>query len=119
MNFGTNLRNLRVERHLTQQKLADDMGISQASVAAYESNIREPSFEIVRRFADYFHVPPYSLMPFEKATDDEYVQRVSDSLHQNPKLGLLFDRSRFLSEEDLDAVIAVVNAIRKERSDDQ
>lgn len=117
MNFGTNLRNLRIERNLTQQKLADAMEISQASVAAYENGIREPSFEIVRRFADFFHVPPSSLMPFEKSSDDEYVQRVAESLHQNPKLGQLFDRCRYLSESDLDAVIAVANAIRKDQPD--
>ena len=115
MNFGTNLRNLRVQRQLTQKKLADDMGMSQASITAYETGFREPSFEIVRKFAEYFHVAPSSLMPFVEASDEEYVQRVADSLHKNPKLGLLFDKTSLLSDSDLDAVLSVVNAIAKER----
>ena len=43
------------------------------------------------------------------------MERVADSLHKNPKLGLLFDRSSYLSETDLDAVLSIVNAISKER----
>ena len=115
MNFGTNLRNLRIQRNLTQQKLADDLGVSQASITAYEVGIREPSFEVVRKFAEYFRVTPSSLMPFGEVSDEEYVQRVAESLHNNPKLGLLFDKSSLLSDADLDAVLTVVNAIAKER----
>ena len=115
MNFGTNLRNLRVQRNLTQQKLADEIGISQASVGAYEIGTREPSFETVKRFADFFGVAPSTLMPFVEVSDEEYVQRVADSLHKNPKLGLLFDKTSLLSDSDLDAVLNVVSAIVKER----
>ena len=115
MNFGTNLRNLRVSRHLTQQKVANDLGISQASVTAYETGYREPSFEIVRKFAEYFSVSPSQLMPFGEVSDEEYVTRVAESLHKCPKLKLLFDRTKNLGESDLDAVLAVVNAISRER----
>lgn len=115
MNFGTNLRNIRIQHHLTQQKLADDLNISQASIAAYEKNIREPNFEIIRKLADYFHVPPSTLMPFEKVSDDEYIQKIADSLYANPKLGILFDKAKYLTDSELDAVLAVVNAISKER----
>ena len=116
MNFGTNLRNLRIQRHLSQQKLADEMHISQSSVAAYETGEREPSFAIIQKFADYFGVAASSLTPFQLAPDD-YVQSVADTLHQNPKLQLLFDRTKSMSETDLDAVLAVVSAISRERGD--
>lgn len=117
MNFGQNLRNLRVSRHLTQQKVADDLEISQASITAYECGVREPSFEVVRRFADYFNVAPSVLMPFGEVSNDEYVQRVAESLHQNPKLQQLFDKSKYLSEEDLDTVLAVVSSLSRKYGD--
>lgn len=118
MNFGTNLRNIRISRHLTQQKVANDLQISQASITAYERGVHEPSFEVVRRFAEYFNVSPSQLMPFGNISDDEYIQCVAESLHQNPKLRLLFDRSKNLGEQDLDAVLTVVNAISRERGDE-
>ena len=117
MNFGTNLRNLRIQRGLTQQKLAKEMHMSQASITAYETGYREPSFEIVRKFSEYFDVPPSVLMPFGEVSDEEYVQRVAESLHANPKLRTLFDRSKNLSDSDLDAVLAVLGAIQRERND--
>jgi len=113
MNFGNNLRNLRVIRHMSQQKLADEMHVSQSSIAAYETGEREPSFAVVQRFADYFGVSASLLTPFVNAPD-EYVQSVADTLHQNPKLQLLFDRAKNLSESDLDAVLNIVIALTKD-----
>ena len=112
MNFGTNLRNLRVSRHLTQQKVADDLDISQASVTAYECNVREPSFEIVRRFAEYFNVSPSQLMPFGEISDDEYTQRVAASLNGNEKLRETFDIIKNFSDEQLSVVLSVVKSMK-------
>ena len=117
MTFGEKLKQLRKARFLSQQKLADDLNISQSAVASYERGAREPDFATIQRIADYFLVPFSSLMPSSGEPDRELVQQIAESLHANPKLGMLFDRSRYLSESDLDAVIAVVNAIQKERDD--
>ena len=117
MTFGEKLKQLRTSRFMSQQKLADELGISQSAVAAYERNFREPDFAMIQKIADYFMVPFSSLMPSDGEPDKELVQQIAESFHANPKLGLLFDRSRYLSESDLDAVIAVVNAIQRERGD--
>lgn len=118
MTFGEKLKNLRISRFMSQQKLADDLGISQSGIASYERGAREPDFATIRRFADYFGVAFTSLMPTDESADSDLVLQVADSLHDNPKLRLLFDRSRYLTESDLDAVLAVVNAISKERIND-
>lgn len=117
MTFGEKLKHLRASRFLSQQKLADELGISQSTVAAYEVNTREPDFDMLQRIADYFHVPRSSLVPSSDNVDKDLVYQIAESLHTNPKLTLLFDRSRFLSDGDLDAVLAVVNAIQRERSE--
>lgn len=116
MKFGTNLRNLRIQRHISQQKLADELEISQSSVAAYEVGEREPSFAVIQKFADFFNVPASTLTPFSETSDD-YVQSVAESLHQNPKLQQLFDKSKYLSEEDLDTVLAVVSSLSRKYGD--
>lgn len=114
MKFGENLRNLRKQRGYTQDKLAQALGTSQAAITGYEVGTREPSFTTIQRIADFFGVPMSALMPSEDLVDDE-VRRMADALHKNPKLRLLFDRSEYLSDSDLDAVLAVVGAIAKER----
>ena len=114
MTFGDKLRNLRKSRFMTQQKLADELNISQSAVAAYENGVREPDFATIKRIADYFFVSASSLMPSEGTESNEFVQQVADSLQQNPKLMVLFDKARYMSESDLDAVLAVVAAIQKD-----
>lgn len=115
MTFGEKLKSLRESRYLTQQKLADDLQISQSSVAAYERGIREPSFAIIETLANYFHVPFSSLTPSSDTIDDDYVQRVAETLHQNPKLKLLFDHTQNFNEKDLDAMIAIAESILGKR----
>lgn len=117
MNFGTNLRNLRIQRNLTQQKLALEMSVSQASIAAYENGTREPSFETVKRFADFFRVAPSSLMPFSDAPGEKPI-RIADSVQVNQKLSKMFEKLQFFSDEDLDTVAAVVNALAKKNEDE-
>ena len=117
MTLGEKLRHLRKSRSVSQKKLADALGVSQSTIAQYETDAREPDFKMMERIASYFGVAASSLMPSEDQTDSEFVQQVADSLHRNPKLGLLFDRTRYMSEDDLDAVLTVVKAISKERGD--
>ncbi len=47
---------LRAERHLSQKKVAADLGISQALLSHYEKGIRECGLEFVVRAADYYGV---------------------------------------------------------------
>lgn len=115
MRFGDNLRNLRIARGLTQMQLAEGIQTSQAAITAWELSKREPDFKTIRKIADYFNVPLSALLPSNDDMTDDYIHSVADSLHQNPKFGLLFDKIRYLSESDLDAVLSVVNAISKER----
>ena len=112
MDFGTNLRNLRIQRHLTQQKLADDMKMSQASITSYETGFREPSFEIVRRFAEYFRVSPSVLMPFGDVSQDEEIYRIAEALNSSPKHKHLYELTKAFSDRDMDVIIAVAQSMQ-------
>ena len=45
MAFNKNLQKLRIKRGLSQQDLANAIGVTRSSVANYESGNRRPSFE--------------------------------------------------------------------------
>jgi transcriptional regulator with XRE-family HTH domain len=118
MNFGTNLRNMRIKRGLTQQALAKDLNISQGSITAYENGTRIPPLNVIEQIADYFRVPITELLPVEKPHENaDSVNAIAESLHTNMKLKLLFDRTRYMDDTDLDAVLAVANAISRERKE--
>ena len=50
-----NLKYLRTRRGISQQQLADLVGISQQSVNKYENHNIEPEIAVLKRMADYFN----------------------------------------------------------------
>lgn len=50
------LKSLRIARHISQLKLAMDLGLNQNSISRYESGARQADYETLIRFADYFGV---------------------------------------------------------------
>lgn len=49
-----NLKLLRKEYGISQQRLADEIGVSQPSINKYENHNIEPEIELLKRMADYF-----------------------------------------------------------------
>lgn len=56
MEFGDIISKLRKDKKLSQQELATRLNISKSSLAMYETNKRQPNFDLVNRIADYFDV---------------------------------------------------------------
>lgn len=54
--FNQRLKELRLKKALSQQALADKIGISKSSINMYERGEREPSIETLEAFADFFNV---------------------------------------------------------------
>ena len=54
--FGENLKALRIYHHLTQDQLADKLGLTNTTIHGYEAGKREPNHEIEESIADYFNV---------------------------------------------------------------
>ena len=56
-DFGRNLRTLRTERGLSQEKLADMMFVTRNAVSNWESGSRIPDITMLSRLASVLHVP--------------------------------------------------------------
>ena len=54
--FDKILKMLRNEKNMSQQELADALGISKSSINMYERGERQPNFETLETIADYFNV---------------------------------------------------------------
>lgn len=54
--IGQKLKILRKERRLTQQELADKLGIKRATISNYEIDRRSPHLSELRRIAEFFGV---------------------------------------------------------------
>lgn len=54
--FDRILKLLRTEKKMSQQELADALGISKSSINMYERGERQPNFEVLETIADFFNV---------------------------------------------------------------
>lgn len=55
-SFKDRLRTLRKQNLLSQQELADKMGVSKQTISQYERGVREPDFESLEALCDIFNV---------------------------------------------------------------
>jgi len=86
------LRRLRKERDLTQKDIAEIFKMSESAISMYERNQREPSFEQVKEFADYFHVSVDWLMGRSESRNDiDYTQAQKNERMIKETEALLYD----------------------------
>lgn len=50
------LKELRIEKNLTQTKLAENFGITYSNIGEWERGKSEPSIEMIIKLADFFNV---------------------------------------------------------------
>lgn len=67
--FGNVLKNLRVSKGLSQEELSNKFGVSTSTIGMYETNKREPNFELLKEFANFFNVSTDYLLEQIKKDD--------------------------------------------------
>lgn len=103
-DFSTILRMLRNENLMSQQELADRLGISKSSVNMYERGERQPNFATLENIADFFNVDiDYLLGRAPKPTSVP-----------TPTLAAHFDGNEF-TEEELDKIKEFAEFIKSTR----
>lgn len=75
-NFGTTLKELRKKRGLTQEQLAEYLGISSQAVSKWENNISYPDVSLLPVLANYFQVSTDELLGVDTAKRTETIQKL-------------------------------------------
>lgn len=63
MEFSEKLRELRIQKNVSQAKLATDIHISRSAVAKWENGLGLPSDDSLKMLAEYFGISISELMP--------------------------------------------------------
>lgn len=74
MEFSEKLRELRLQKGISQAKLAADIHISRSAVAKWENGLGLPSDESLKILAEYFNIGIGELMP-DKANAETLVSK--------------------------------------------
>lgn len=90
-DFAERLRDLRLNKGVSQQELADVIGVNKQTISGYERGIRRPAGEnareIYEQLADYFNVDTTFLMGLSDVT-----VTLSNPFLNNPDAELTFRR---------------------------
>lgn len=75
LNLSDNITRLRHEKKLTQEELADFMGVTKASVSKWEKGINTPDLLLLPQLAAYFDVTVDELIGYEARLSGEQIRR--------------------------------------------
>lgn len=74
--FSANLQALRKSQHLTQSALAEELGVSQQTVAQWEKGTREPNIDTLIEIASFFGVSLDELLRFRYRKADQELDEI-------------------------------------------
>lgn len=88
--LGENIKKMRKERGLTQETLAEALGVTNGAVYKWESNQSVPELEMIVKLADLFDVSLDVLLGYEKINKNKEVliQNIFIKLNAKDKNGL-------------------------------
>ncbi|MNI34771.1 HTH-type transcriptional regulator Xre [compost metagenome] len=117
--YGERIALLREKQSLTQEDLANKLGISRAALSHYETSRREPDYETMSKIASFFNVSMDYLLSRSNNPEvvlDQEVRDFVDSLELSDenileKFSLMID-GRKLSANEAKSFIAFVRAQR-------
>ena len=108
----------RVELGLTLEDVAKAVGVGRSTVRKWETGmIRNMGRDKIAALAQVLQMNPVDFVPGDfrqDQLDDEDQQRL-EALHRDPRLGLLFDRTRNMSHDDVEFMLKMADRILKER----
>lgn len=105
--FGANLKKLREDSHLSQEQLADAIGVSKSTIGMYEQGKRMPNTNtILKDIASYFGVSIDYLVGFhpdgDKITDEDFTRLGLRHINRRriPMLGKIACGEPIMCEEE-------------------
>ena len=76
--FGKRLKELRIQANMSQEELAEQVGVATKTVSYWENAHNPVSFSKIPLLADALNVPIYKLFVFfdseEKLADNDYIK---------------------------------------------
>ncbi|HAA47802.1 MAG TPA: XRE family transcriptional regulator [Synergistaceae bacterium] len=112
MSLGLRIKTLRKAKSLTQQQLADLVGVSRIYIQALESNRRLPSMKLLQRLAESLDVRVADIV--RNGNNDKTERLQLEELLENAEGVEIWYRSKKLSNREIQLVQKLVDAALSE-----
>lgn len=117
MNFSERLKDLRMQKGLSQIELAKKIGLSNSTISMYERGEREPDFETLDLIGDFFNVDVNYLLGKEVGSTyylDPQAAEMAKEVFEREEMRVLFDTVKDVSKEDIETVIKMIRGLKNE-----
>ena len=81
LKIGEKIRTLRLQQKMTQEQLADRLGVSYQSISRWENGITYPDIEFLPSIANYFSVSLDFLMGQDDAEKRKSINEQIKKIH--------------------------------------
>ena len=85
--LGIDLKVQRILKHVSQEKMAEDLNISRSKISSWETGRREMSLYDAIVISNYFNVSMDNLFNKKSLTSDEFIQ-IAERYFKNNKISL-------------------------------
>lgn len=127
MSVGKSIRKFRKLNKLTQEELANKMGVSDKTISSWEIDRTEPDIGTVQKLAHYFGCDVSDLVGeseqfYVKESGQPYylnndVRELAQELFDNRELKLVMDSSRKLSKKSLIDLKNIIDSMKGSEED--
>lgn len=96
--IGENLKKQRKLRELTQEQLADILGVSFQAVSKWERGEVYPDIELLPTIAEYFGITTDELMGMKEIRDSSKADKILETVRENSRAGKIEENLKILEE---------------------
>ncbi|MGO1224998.1 MAG: helix-turn-helix transcriptional regulator, partial [Leuconostoc falkenbergense] len=86
MSFEQDIKQLRLQKKMTQQELADEVHVSRQTVSTWETGKNYPSLDVLRRLSDLFDVSFEKIMFGEEIDMRDKQKSIAEAIDQDVSL---------------------------------
>ena len=87
MNLGNNLKVLRKSKNITQEELAEYIGVSPQTISKWENNNNMPDLSMLPILADFYRISIDELLQYDSFVQKEKMKNLSNHIHELQQAG--------------------------------
>lgn len=91
LGIGETIKNMRKEKDITQEELADMLGVSCQSVSRWETGVCYPDMELLPVLSDFFGITVDKLIGVNKAVEQKNVEQYLERFQEAISQGKIYD----------------------------
>lgn len=91
LNIGDTIKHLRKERDITQDELADILGVSYQSVSRWETGACYPDIELLPTISDFFGITVDKLLGIDERVEQEKISQYLNRFQRAISMGKVYD----------------------------